>query len=62
MAEGDITASLEYTGNISGTAFLTEVGTFNTAGSVSARDKASFHFIPHGNGQVSVIKMLRSAT
>lgn len=61
MATGDITATLELTADMTSAAFLTELGTLNGGAATSKDDTATFHIVPHGNGQASIFKLARAA-
>ena len=58
---GDITATLEYTGDLTAAAFLTELNTLNVGAATAGTETATIIIVPHGNGQASIFKLARSA-
>jgi len=61
MPTGDITASVVGVFNLSGAALITSLSTLNVGGATQGASTADIALVPHGNGQVSVIKLLRAA-
>ena len=61
MATGDITATIEYTGNLTDAAFLAELNTLNVGAQAKSDTTADIVMVPHGNGQASIFKLARSA-
>lgn len=61
MATGDVTATQLGVYNISGAALLTALSAMNVGAATNATETATIHLVPHGNGQVSIIKLARAA-